>query len=38
LELQPHVRASDAEEAFPARSSEQRNRMIAALRDAGLPG
>jgi len=38
LRLQPDVRASHAEEAFPTRSSELRNRMIAALQEAGLPG
>jgi tetratricopeptide (TPR) repeat protein len=38
LKLQPHVRADDAGEAFPTRSSEVRAQMIAALREAGLPG
>jgi TolB-like protein/class 3 adenylate cyclase/tetratricopeptide (TPR) repeat protein len=38
LRLQPGIHASDAEEAFPTRSPEQRNRLIASLRDAGLPG
>ncbi|NEU96942.1 tetratricopeptide repeat protein [Bradyrhizobium sp. UFLA 03-164] len=38
LKLQPDVRASDAEEAFPTRSPELRTRLIAALQDAGLPG
>ena len=38
LRSQPEFRATDAEEAFPTRSSEVRNRMIAALREAGLPG
>ena len=38
LRSQPEFRATDAEEAFPTRSSELRNRMIAALREAGLPG
>jgi TolB-like protein/class 3 adenylate cyclase len=38
LRSQPDFRATHAEEAFPTRSSEQRNRMIAAFREAGLPG
>jgi adenylate cyclase len=38
LRSQPEFRATDAEEAFPTRSPEVRNRMIAALREAGLPG
>jgi len=37
-ESRPEFRATDAEEAFPTRSPEVRNRMIAALREAGLPG
>jgi adenylate cyclase len=38
LRSRPELRATDAEEAFPTRSSEVRNRMIEALREAGLPG
>jgi len=38
LRLQPDVRASDAEEAFPTRSSELRRQIIGAFREAGLPG
>jgi tetratricopeptide (TPR) repeat protein len=38
LRLQPDFRAADAGEAFPTRSLELRNQMIAALRKAGLPG
>ncbi|WP_426434465.1 adenylate/guanylate cyclase domain-containing protein [Bradyrhizobium genosp. P] len=38
LKLQPDFRAADAGEAFPARSLEMRNQMIAALREAGVPG
>jgi adenylate cyclase len=38
LRSQPDFRATHAEEAFPTRSSELRSRMIAALREAGLPG
>ena len=38
LRLQPDVRASDAEEASPTRSSELRRQIIGALREAGLPG
>jgi adenylate cyclase len=37
LKLQPDFRASYAQEAFPARSPEERHRIISALRDAGLP-
>jgi TolB-like protein len=36
--LKPDFRATHAEEAFPVRSPEMRGRMIAALREAGLPG
>jgi hypothetical protein len=38
LRSQPDFRATHAEEAFPTRSSELRNQMIAALREAALPG
>ncbi len=38
LKSRPEFQATDAEEAFPTRSPEVRNRMIAALREAGLPG
>jgi TolB-like protein len=38
LRSQPDFRVTHAEEAFPIRSSELRNRMIAAFREAGLPG
>ena len=38
LRSRPDFRATHAEEAFPPRSSELRNQMIAALREAGLPG
>jgi TolB-like protein/class 3 adenylate cyclase len=37
LKLQPDFRASYAQEAFPARSPEERDRIISTLRDAGLP-
>jgi type II secretory pathway component PulM len=37
LKLRPDVRASHAEEAFPTRSQELRQKIIASLRDAGLP-
>jgi TolB-like protein/class 3 adenylate cyclase len=38
LKSQPDFRAAHAEEAFPTRSLDIRNQMIAALRQAGLPG
>jgi TolB-like protein/class 3 adenylate cyclase len=38
LRSQPDLRATQAEQAFPTRSSEMRNQMISALRLAGLPG
>jgi len=38
LGSQPDFRATHAEQAFPTRSSELRNQIIAALREAGLPG
>jgi adenylate cyclase len=38
LRSQPDFRATHAEEAFPTRSSDLRNQIIAALREAGLPG
>ena len=38
LSLQPDFNATHAQEAFPVRSSDMRNRIIAALREAGLPG
>jgi TolB-like protein/class 3 adenylate cyclase len=37
LKSRPDLRATDAEEAFPTRSPDVRERMIAALREAGLP-
>jgi TolB-like protein/class 3 adenylate cyclase/Tfp pilus assembly protein PilF len=37
LKLQPDFRASHAAEAFPVRSSELRDQMSAAFREAGLP-
>jgi Flp pilus assembly protein TadD len=37
LRLQPDFSATHAQEAFPVRSSEVRNQLIAALREAGLP-
>jgi len=37
LKLQPDFRASHAQEAFPICLSEARDRMAAALRDAGVP-
>jgi TolB-like protein/class 3 adenylate cyclase len=37
VKLQPDFRASHVREAFPVRSAEERNRMAAALREAGLP-
>jgi hypothetical protein len=38
LKSQPDFRAIHAQEAFPTRSSEMRDRITAALREAGLPG
>jgi TolB-like protein len=38
LRSQPDFRATHAEEAFPTRSSELHDQIIAALREAGLPG
>jgi hypothetical protein len=38
LKLQPDFRAAHVQEAFPVRSSEVRDRMMAALQEAGLPG
>jgi TolB-like protein/class 3 adenylate cyclase len=37
LEAEPHFRAANVQEAFPIRSSEVRNRITAALREAGIP-
>jgi adenylate cyclase len=37
LKLQPNFRASHAQDIFPIRLPEARERMAAALRDAGLP-
>jgi adenylate cyclase len=37
LKLQPDFRASHAQEAFPMRSQEVRDRITAALQDAGVP-
>jgi adenylate cyclase len=38
LKLQPDFRASHVQEAFPVRSPDERDRMVSALRGAGLPG
>jgi TolB-like protein/class 3 adenylate cyclase/Tfp pilus assembly protein PilF len=38
LKRQPGFRASHASEAFPIRSVAERDRLAAALREAGLPG
>jgi adenylate cyclase len=38
IKLQPDFRASHVHEAFPIRSSADRDRMASALREAGLPG
>jgi TolB-like protein/class 3 adenylate cyclase/Tfp pilus assembly protein PilF len=38
LKRQPGFRASHASEAFPIRSTAERDRLAAALREAGLPG
>jgi TolB-like protein/class 3 adenylate cyclase len=37
LRSQPDFRAKSAGDAFPTRSLDQRNQIIAALREAGLP-
>jgi tetratricopeptide (TPR) repeat protein len=37
LKLEPDFRASHAQEAFPVRLPEVRDRMTAAFRDAGVP-
>lgn len=37
LKLEPDFRASYAQELFPARLPEERDRITSALRDAGLP-
>lgn len=37
LKLQSDFRASHVHEAFPIRSSDERNRIAFALREAGLP-
>jgi TolB-like protein/class 3 adenylate cyclase/Tfp pilus assembly protein PilF len=37
LKLHPDFRASHAQKAFPMRSQEAKDRITAALRDAGLP-
>jgi TolB-like protein/class 3 adenylate cyclase/Tfp pilus assembly protein PilF len=37
LRIQPDFSALHAQEAFPVRSSDTRDRIIAALREAGLP-
>jgi len=37
LKLQPDFRASHARDAFPVRSPEARERIVSALREAGLP-
>ena len=38
LQSHPEFRATHAVEAFPVRSVDLRNQVIAALREAGLPG
>jgi TolB-like protein/class 3 adenylate cyclase/Tfp pilus assembly protein PilF len=37
VKLQPDFRVSHVNEAFPVRSADERNRMVDALRKAGLP-
>ena len=37
LQLQPGFRASHVQEVFPIRLPEERNRLTAVLREAGLP-
>jgi len=37
LQLHPDFRASHAQKAFPMRSQEAKDRITAALKDAGLP-
>jgi adenylate cyclase len=37
LNLHPEFRASHAQKVFPFRSREMRDRLTAALREAGLP-
>jgi TolB-like protein/Tfp pilus assembly protein PilF len=37
LKLEPDFRASHVHEAFPIRSSDERDRIASALREAGLP-
>jgi TolB-like protein/class 3 adenylate cyclase/Tfp pilus assembly protein PilF len=37
VKLQPDFRASHAHEAFPIRSSAERDRIASALREAGMP-
>ena len=37
LGAEPHFRAANVQEAFPIRSSEVRDRISAALREAGIP-
>ena len=37
LKLQPDFRTSHVQEAFPVRSADERDRIAAALREAGLP-
>jgi hypothetical protein len=38
MKSQPDFRVVHAGEAFPTRSPDMRDQMIAALREAGLPG
>lgn len=38
LKQEPDFRASLARDAFPARLPEESNRIVSALRDAGVPG
>jgi hypothetical protein len=37
LKVQPEFRASHAQKSLPVRSQERRDRIIAALKEAGLP-
>jgi tetratricopeptide (TPR) repeat protein len=37
IQLQPEFRASHAQKSLPVRSQERRDRIVAALKEAGLP-
>jgi hypothetical protein len=37
LKIQPNFRTSHVQEAFPIQLPEERNRLTAVLREAGLP-